>query len=197
MPYFTNSILHVPYRTLILVGVAFLVLCACGPAAEPAGDVSSAPAAVPDEQEGEAAVRPGSCGLADAAGATNEEAIRAVLRAEGELVVAQDVDDLMRLWSVDGTVTDAKNTPRVADDDQVWTGKDAIRHRYVRIVFPGAPAAAEPADLDIAIDGAQATITATTQIGDEVSPQGDRWRLVQQDGCWLIESLTYNLEQSD
>ena len=35
---------------------------------------------------------------------------------------------------------------------------------------------------------------ATTQIGGEVSPAGDRWTVVRQGSCWLVENLTYNLE---
>jgi hypothetical protein len=100
----------------------------------------------------------------------------------------------MALWAEESTVTDAKNTPDTADDDQVWNGKDAIRNRYARIVFPGAPAAVAPADLEITLDGDRAAVLATTQIGAEVSPAGDRWELVKQDGCWWIASLTYNLE---
>jgi hypothetical protein len=37
-------------------------------------------------------------------------------------------------------------------------------------------------------------VSATTQIGDEVSPAGDRWTLVKHGNCWLLENLTYNLE---
>jgi hypothetical protein len=121
-------------------------------------------------------------------------AIRAVLQAEGEFVVAQDIDRLLHLWIENGLVADAKNTPADAGDDQRWEGRDAIRHRYVRTVFPGAPASVQPADLDIQLDGDHATVTATTQIGAEVSPAGDRWQLQQVDGCWLIADLTYNLE---
>jgi hypothetical protein len=117
-----------------------------------------------------------------------------VLTAEGESVVSQDIDTLMRLWATDGQVSDAKNTPDNDADNQNWGGKDAIRHRYVRTVFPGAPASVRPSDLKIVIDNDQATVTATTHIGEEVSPAGDRWQLVRVDGCWLIQSLTYNLE---
>ncbi len=135
----------------------------------------------------------GSCSLSlDTPDA--DQAIRALINAEGELVVAQDISPLMRLWADESHVTDAKNTPDDASDDQSWRGKDAIRHRYVRTVFPGAPATTQPADLEITLDGDRATVRATTRIGDEVSPAGDRWELVQQEGCWYISGLTYNLE---
>ena len=100
----------------------------------------------------------------------------------------------MSLWREDGQVVDAKNTPDDDSDNRNWDGGDAIRHRYVRTVFPGAPSSAQPADLAIEFDGDQAAVRATTQIGNEISPAGDLWRLVRIDGCWLIHSLTYNLE---
>jgi hypothetical protein len=139
-------------------------------------------------------VETGSCTLPLAPDASDEDAIHALLAAEGELVVKQEITPLMELWAEGGFVSDAKNTPTDPDDDQYWLDKDAIRHRYVRTVFPGAPHQATPADLIIEIEGGRAVVTATTRIGDEISPAGDRWVLVQQGGCWLIESLTYNLE---
>ncbi|HQY94721.1 MAG: hypothetical protein WAU00_22510 [Caldilinea sp.] len=145
---------------------------------------------------GAAASTAGSCGLDLADGSDDATAIRAVLEAEGSLVVAQAIEDLMALWAEDAFVANAKNTARDASDDQFWRGKDAIRHRYVRTVFPGAPAAAAPAELAIEIDAGRAVVTATTRIGDEVAPAGDRWVLSKQGKCWLIESLTYNLESS-
>jgi ketosteroid isomerase-like protein len=135
----------------------------------------------------------GSCGLALAAGHSDDDAIRAVIEAEGRLVVIQEIDALMALWDEDAFVANAKNTPNTADD-QFWRGQDAIRHRYVRTVFPGAPTAAAPPELAIHRDGARAIVTATTRIGSEVAPAGDRWVLIKRDGCWQIESLTYNLE---
>ena len=135
----------------------------------------------------------GACGLALAAG-ISDDAIRAVIEAEGRLVVTQEIDALMMLWAEDAYVANAKNTPDDAADDQFWRGQDAIRHRYVRTVFPGAPAAAAPPELVINRDDDRAIVTATTRIGSEVAPGGDRWVLVNQDGCWQIESLTYNLE---
>ncbi len=108
--------------------------------------------------------------------------------------MSQEIDALMALWADGSYVANAKHTPDDPEDDQFWRDKDAIRHRYVRTVFPGAPAAAVPADLTIAITGDQADVRSTTQIGGEISPAGDRWTLVKRGDCWLIESLTYNLE---
>lgn len=136
----------------------------------------------------------GSCTLPLAAASSDEEAIRAILLAEGDLMVKQEITPLMALWSDGSFVANAKNTPQDTTDDQFWLDKDAIRHRYVRTVFPGAPSQAAPADLTIQITGTQATVIATTNIGDEISPAGDRWTLIKQGNCWLIESLTYNLE---
>lgn len=158
--------------------LALALLAGCTPASAP----------------GTAAPLAGSCTLA-LPGGGDEEAIRALIRAEGELVVAQRIDDLMALWAEGATITDAKNTPQDGEDDQYWRDKDAIRHRYVRTVFPGAPAQAAPADLAIRFAGPErAVVMATTQIGGEVSPAGDRWSVVRRGGCWLLENLTYNLE---
>lgn len=128
--------------------------------------------------------------------ATDEEAILKLLRAESEGVVQQDMDRLADLWAEDATVTDAKHTPDDPADDAVWRGIDAILDRYVVLVFPGNPQYAEPADVSVSIDGDTATVTSTTQIGDEVSPGGDRWTFVRRDGRWYIQALSYNLEQS-
>jgi hypothetical protein len=136
----------------------------------------------------------GSCTLNLSDTISDVEAIRALLAAEGDLVVKQDIVRLMQLWAEGAYVADAKNTPHNQDDDQYWLDKDAIRHRYVHTVFPGAPQAAAPADLNIELEDGHAVVTATTQIGGEISPAGDRWMLVRQGNCWQIESLTYNLE---
>ena len=135
--------------------------------------------ATPTPEPAQAALG-GSCTLPATADA--ESAIRALLDAEGELVV--------------GRVIDAKNTPDNADDDQVWEGKDAIRHRYVRTVFPGAPTLVDHGDQVITIEGDHATVESTTTIGSEVAPAGDRWEVLNRDGCWYLASLTYNLEST-
>jgi hypothetical protein len=136
----------------------------------------------------------GSCTLALDPAVDDEGAIRAILAAEGTLVVEQEIERLMRLWGEGSRVVNAKHTPNEPGDDQLWLDKDAIRHRYVRTVFPGAPQQASPADLIITLQGDQAIVTATTQIGNEISPAGDRWELTQVGECWVLMSLTYNLE---
>lgn len=136
----------------------------------------------------------GSCTLPIPTAATAEAAIQAVISAEGDFVVTQDITGLMQLWQEGAYIANAKNTPDNQADDQFWLDKDAIRHRYVRTVFPGAPTSASPKDLKFTIDGPNAVVTATTSIGSEISPAGDRWVLVKVNGCWLIQSLTYNLE---
>lgn len=134
------------------------------------------------------------CAVAAPATATDEEIIALVLQAEGQWVVEQNIEKLMALWRTGAEIINAKNTPADTGDDQSWLDKDAIQHRYVRTVFPGAPTQVTPKDLQIQISKGQAVVTATTQIGAEVSPAGDRWVLVKRDNCWEIQSLTYNLE---
>ncbi len=136
----------------------------------------------------------GSCSLSLEAAASDEEAIWALIAAEGQYVVSQDIEALLRLWAPDGIVTDAKHSRGNPEDDQSWQGTDAIRYRYQRIVFPSAPMASQPADLDIRVDGDRAIVVSTTRIGEEVSPTGDRWEAVKRDGCWLLQRLDFNLE---
>lgn len=173
-----------PYTQSLILLILLLWLAAC-----------SSPAPTPQPT---ATVAPlgGSCSLPQAVGVSDEDAIRALLVAEGEFVVAQTIDPLMRLWADHGRVVDAKNTPDVADDDQIWDGRDAIRHRYVRTVFPGAPALIDHSDETITLDGDHALVQATATIGAEVAPAGDLWEMVRQDGCWYLLSLTYNLEDA-
>lgn len=126
--------------------------------------------------------------------ASDEEAIRQLILLEGQGVVAQDIQGLMDLWAPDAVVTDAKHTPDDPSDDARWRGRDAIRERYVVLVFPGNPSVVAPADIQLTITGDTATAISTTVIGNEIAPGGDRWEFVKRDGRWWIKSLTYNLE---
>lgn len=125
---------------------------------------------------------------------SDEVAIRQLLDAEAEAVVEQDIDRLMEIWAEDGEVIDAQHTPDQLADDIRWRGKDAIRERYVSVVFPGGPTAVAHPIVDIAISGDTAVVTTTTQIGSETAEAGDRWTFARREGRWVITSLTYNLE---
>jgi len=126
--------------------------------------------------------------------ASAEEAIRQLILLEGQGVVAQDITGLMGLWAEDAVVADAKHTPDDVTDDARWQGRDALRERYVVLVFPGNPTVAGATDLAIIVEGDTATATSTTVIGGEVSPGGDRWTFAKRDGRWWITGLIYNLE---
>jgi hypothetical protein len=177
---------------LVRAAFALLVLTWVAGCSSQAASPTSAPATQP-----EASQPVGSCILGLPEGTSDNAAISALLAAEGDFMVKQDIDSLMRLWAEGGRVIDAKNTPQDDTDNQLWDGKDAIRHRYVRTVFPGNPDTAGPANLEITLDGDRATVISTTRIGSEVSPQGDRWTLLREGSCWLLESLTYNLEAAN
>jgi hypothetical protein len=130
-----------------------------------------------------------------AAPGNDEEAVRGLIASEGAAVVSQDIVGLMGLWAGDAVVTDAKHTPGDPSDDATWRGKDAIRSRYVVLVFPGNPQAAGARDVQVQVTDDKATAASTTVIGSEVSQGGDRWTFVKREGRWWIESLTYNLEK--
>ena len=172
------------WPALAALTLAWVALTACNP--PPQDGVG------PTKDAGSA--RSGSCGLGLPGTAGDQEAITALLRAESAYVVQQDSEALLRLWAPDGRIADAKHTPADPGDDQTWEGFDAIRHRYLRRVFPGSPSAARPADLTIVLDGDRATVTGTTRIGNEVSPNGDRWQVAKTEGCWVIKELIFDLE---
>jgi hypothetical protein len=118
-----------------------------------------------------------------------------LIAAEGAAVVRQDITGLVDLWADDGVIVDARHTPADAIDDATWRGRDAIRSRYVVLVFPGNAQAAGARDIKVEIAGDKASAGSTTVIGSEVSPGGDRWTFVKRNGRWWIQSLTYNLEK--
>ncbi len=126
--------------------------------------------------------------------ATDEEAIRQLLDAEAEAVVAQDIDRLQEIWAEDAQIVDANHTPDQPDDDARWEGWDAIRERYVVVVFPGNPQMVAHPIVEMKITGDTAVVTTTTQIGAETAVAGDRWTFARRGGRWVITSLTYNLE---
>jgi len=166
-------------RLPIVMCTVLLTLAACAPV-QPASKLGSrptAPARTPTPQP-----------------ATDEEAIRQLIASEGQALVSQDIAGLMDLWAADAVIADAKHTPDDPNDDARWSGRDAIRERYVVLVFPGNPLSAGATDVRLDIRGDKATAISTTAIGNEVAPGGDRWTFAKQSGRWWITGLTYNLE---
>ena len=78
---------------------------------------------------------------ANAQPATDEEAIRQLIRSEGQGLVSQDIAGLMDLWASDAVITDAKHTPDNSADDARWTGRDAIGNATSSWSSPATPSA--------------------------------------------------------
>ncbi len=125
--------------------------------------------------------------------ANDEEALKQLIYAEGEAVVQQDIDRLQAMWASDGVVTDANNTASNTSDDKTWSKWGAIRDRYVNIVFPSSPPAAEHPNIKLTVTGDTATAIADTKIGITNAKENDRWTFRKMDGQWKITSLTFSL----
>jgi ketosteroid isomerase-like protein len=125
--------------------------------------------------------------------ANDEEALRQIIVAEGEAVVQQDIDRLQAMWASDGVVTDANRTPNNANDDKTWKGWNAIRDRYVNIVFPSNPAFAEHPNIRVTITGDTASAVTDTKIGVTNVKDNDKWTFRKIDGQWKITSLTFSI----
>lgn len=125
--------------------------------------------------------------------ATPEEAIRQLINAECEAVVQQDIDRLQDIWASDGVVTDANHTPTDTSDDVTWKGWDAIRDRYVNIVFPSNPTFCEHPDATVTINADAATAVSGVKIGVTNAPNSNNWAFKKNGDAWKITALSYNL----
>jgi ketosteroid isomerase-like protein len=125
--------------------------------------------------------------------ASDEDAIKQLIDAEGEAVVQQDIDRLQAMWASDGVVTDANHTATNTSDDKTWKNWSAIRDRYVNIVFPSTPAFAEHPNIRVTITGDTASALADTKIGVTNQKDNDKWTFRKMDGQWKITSLTFSL----
>ncbi len=121
---------------------------------------------------------------------TDEEAIRQLINAEGEAVAQQDIDRLQSMWASDGVVTDANRTPDNPSDDKTWKGWQAIRDRYVNIVFP-SNASPEHPNIRATITGDTASATSDTKVGVTNAKDNDKWTLRKITGVWKVTSLTF------
>ncbi len=167
-------------RLLILVALAaFLsVTAACTGVKQPSPTMTCPPRLICDPPRATRTPVP----------ASDEEAIRQAIRAEGEAVVQQDVDRLAGIWAINGTVTDV--TP---NSSKTWKGWEAILDRYVNIIFPSNPLFVEHSNVQVVITGGNAVALSDTKIGTTDLPQNDRWDLQKINGEWKITGLTFGL----
>lgn len=126
--------------------------------------------------------------------ASDEEAIRQLINAECEAVVQQDVDRLQSMWSEKGVVTDANHTKENTGDDVTWKGWDALRDRYVNLVFVSNPTFCEHPDIQVTINGNNATATGSIKIGTTNCKNCNQWAFTKGSDGWRITALTYNLD---
>lgn len=125
--------------------------------------------------------------------ASDEEAIRQLINAECEAVVQQDVDRLQDMWASNGVVIDANHTKDNTGDDVTWKDWTALRDRYVNMIFPSNPTFCEHPNIQVAINGSNATATSSVKIGVTNCDNCNAWAFTKANGGWRITSLTYNL----
>lgn len=125
--------------------------------------------------------------------ATDEEAIRQLMNAECEAVVQQDIDRLQGIWSPNGVVIDANHTKDNTGDDVTWKNWDALRDRYVNIVFPSNPTFCEHPNIKVTLNGNNASATNSLKIGTTNCDNCNAWTFTKGNEGWRITSLTFNL----
>ncbi len=124
---------------------------------------------------------------------TKEEAVRQIINAECEAVVQQDIDRLQGIWAPDGVIVDANHTPDNTADDVTWKNWEAVRDRYVNIVFPSNPTFCEHPNVQVTVTGDSATATTGVKIGVTDAPNSNKWVFKMVGDAWRISTLTYNL----
>ncbi len=129
--------------------------------------------------------------------ATPEEAVRQLINAECEAVVQQDIDRLQGIWASDGVVVDANHTPDVTNDDVSWKGWDAIRDRYVNVVFPSSPTFCEHPGATVTAGADSATAQTGVNIGQTKCDGCNQWTFKKVGDSWKIATLTYNLNKQN
>ena len=127
--------------------------------------------------------------------ASDEEAIRQLINAECEAVVQQDVDRLQGMWASTGVVMDANHTKDNTGDDVTWKNWDALRDRYVNIIFPSNPTFCEHPNIQVTINGDTALASSAVSIGVTKCDNCNAWVFTKDGNGWKISSLTYNLNQ--
>ncbi|OQY94882.1 MAG: hypothetical protein B6D41_06695 [Chloroflexi bacterium UTCFX4] len=166
-------------KIILALSALLIITAACGQTAPPpptnapgGGTIARTPTPVP---------------------ASDEEAIRQLINAECEAVVQQDVDRLQSMWADNGVVTDANHTQGNTGDDVTWKGWDALRDRYVNLIFPSNPTFCEHPDIQVTINGSNATATSSVKIGRTNCQNCNEWAFTKNADSWRITALTYNL----
>ncbi len=127
--------------------------------------------------------------------ATPDEAVRQIINAECEAVVQQDIDRLQGIWAPDGVIIDANHSPDNTGDDVTWKGWEAVRDRYVNLVFPSSPTFCEHPGINVSIgaDNVSATASTGVNIGNTKCTDCNKWTFKKVGDAWKIVTLTYNL----
>lgn len=97
------------------------------------------------------------------------------------------------MWTSTGVVSDANYTKDNTADDVTWKNWDALRDRYVNIVFTSNPTFCENRNIQVTITGDSAVANSAVSIG--VTNNSNAWGFTKDGSGWKIASLTYNLNQ--
>jgi ketosteroid isomerase-like protein len=165
--------------TLLALGALLVLTMACGTQAPPPATTGGG--------------QPPTVRTATPVPSSNEEAIRQLINAECEAVVQQDIDRLQSIWASDGVVTDANHTPDNTSDDVTWKNWDALRDRYVNLVFPSNPTFCEHPNIQATVNGDTATASSSVKIGTTNCDACNKWTFKKVSDAWRIATLTYNL----
>ncbi len=129
-----------------------------------------------------------------------EREVRALLYFEREAALRGDVDGAMRLWSVRGSVRDARYTPADPTDDSVWVGLAQVRARYVTEFARHDYVSLRHRDASVVIEGdravvvndLQATLRTPRGLQQVYLARGDRWTFEKESGEWRLVNLDVN-----
>ena len=112
-------------------------------------------------------------------------AFPALVQAERQAAIDNDIGLLRQLWAEDAQIEDGRGTSETTDDYH-WQGRQAIFDRYRVAVFPNPPAPHDRTPtLQVIVDGNRAT-TIDTQ-------NGDQWEFVFVEGRWWLVVLRYGV----
>jgi len=118
---------------------------------------------------------------------TAQAAVTALILAERQAAIDQDLALLGQLWDADARIVDGRNSV-TARDDYIWQGRAAVLDRYHVAVFPFVlpPLGALDAGASIVIVGDVATVRHGV----------DTWQLRKAEQRWWLTELRYQVPTS-